>query len=320
MEPSSSEPKQDQRRTMDHEEEAVFGDESEDSAPQTHPKEDQEEMTAAEKEKYDRIRSDAFGNDLEAAIEDKDDEPAKKPKKKNGELSDNEQRLLVKRAIEYVHRMDEAYVKDLEAFSNGEVVDNRLKMIRDVERSMKDTDFARCCLSCGLIPVLAKWIRPGAHGNLPFSRIRSGVYNVLLELPVRKNNIKEGNMGELLVKLWMNKKETEENHATLHQIIEKWLRLVTGMSDSFREEANEGLEDIAASKKEYLSAVNRRRNKGFSQEQEERSIFAMMPRGELRAYVNDAPSIPIRQEPKGRDDSAYAVLSKMERNPRKRAR
>ena len=88
------------------------------------------------------------------------------------------------------------------------------------------------------------------------------MYNVLLELPVRKNNIKEGNMGELLVKLWMNKKETEENHATLHQIIEKWLRLVTGMSDSFREEANEGLEDIAASRKEYLSAVNRRRTKG----------------------------------------------------------
>lgn len=44
---------------------------------------------------------------------------------------------------EYVHRMDEAYVKDLEAFSNGEVVDNRLKMIKDVERSMKNTDFAR---------------------------------------------------------------------------------------------------------------------------------------------------------------------------------
>lgn len=52
---------------MDHEEEAVFGDESEDSTPQTHPKEDSEEMTAAEKEKYDRIRSvcsnkQAFGN------------------------------------------------------------------------------------------------------------------------------------------------------------------------------------------------------------------------------------------------------------------
>ena len=60
------------------------------------------------------------------------------------------------------------------------------------------------------------------------------------------------------------------------------------------------------------------------------NIIAMMPkwvhfllvtsRGELRAYVNDAPSIPIRQEPKGRDDSAYAILSKMEKNPRKRAR
>ena len=67
MEPSTSEPKQDQRKTMDHEEEAVFGDESEDSTPQTHPKEDSEEMTAAEKEKYDRIRSvcsnkQAFGN------------------------------------------------------------------------------------------------------------------------------------------------------------------------------------------------------------------------------------------------------------------
>lgn len=87
---------------------------------------------------------------------------------------------------EYVHRMDEAYVKDLEAFSNGEVVDNRLKMIKDVERSMKNTDFARwwhstptltpSCLSCNLIPVLANWIRPGAHGDLPFSRVVIGVW------------------------------------------------------------------------------------------------------------------------------------------------
>lgn len=36
--------------------------------------------------------------------------------------------------------------------------------------------------------------------------------------------------------------------------------------------------------------------------------------------MNDAPSIPIRQEPKGRDDSAYSVLTRMEKNPRKRAR
>lgn len=49
-------------------------------------------------------------------------------------------------------------------------------------------------------------------------------------------------------------------------------------------------------------------------------VLLVTSRGELRAYVNDAPSIPIRQEPKGRDDSAYAILSKMEKNPRKRAR
>ena len=40
---------------------------------------------------------------------------------------------MVRDHQEYVHRMDEAYVKDLEAFSNGEVVDNRLKMIKDVD-------------------------------------------------------------------------------------------------------------------------------------------------------------------------------------------
>ena len=93
---------------------------------------------------------------------------------------------MVRDHQEYVHRMEEAYVKDLEAFSNGEVVDNRLKMIKDVERSMKNTDFARwwrfvlaltrSCLSCNLIPVLANWIRPGAHGDLPFSRVVIGVW------------------------------------------------------------------------------------------------------------------------------------------------
>ena len=60
MELSSSAPTQNQKGTTDHEEEVVFGEESEDSIPQTHPTEEQPEMTAAEKEKYDRIRSVCF--------------------------------------------------------------------------------------------------------------------------------------------------------------------------------------------------------------------------------------------------------------------
>lgn len=36
--------------------------------------------------------------------------------------------------------MDNAYAMDMEAFSRGEVADNRLKMIREVERAMCNTD------------------------------------------------------------------------------------------------------------------------------------------------------------------------------------
>lgn len=39
--------------------------------------------------------------------------------------------------------MDNAYALDMEAFSRGEVVDNRLKMIKEVERTMCNTDLAK---------------------------------------------------------------------------------------------------------------------------------------------------------------------------------
>lgn len=39
--------------------------------------------------------------------------------------------------------MDNAYAQDLEAFSKGEVADNRLKMMKEIERNMRSTDFAR---------------------------------------------------------------------------------------------------------------------------------------------------------------------------------
>ena len=44
---------------------------------------------------------------------------------------------------EFVHKMDNAYALDMEAFARGEVVDNRLKMIKEVERTMCNTDLAK---------------------------------------------------------------------------------------------------------------------------------------------------------------------------------
>ena len=69
-------------------------------------------------------------------------------------------------------------------------------------------------------------------------------------------------MGELLVKLWRNPKETEDNRALLHQIIEKWLRLVSGLSSSFTDEADNRMDEIVEAKRKYLSAVNRHRTRG----------------------------------------------------------
>lgn len=38
--------------------------------------------------------------------------------------------------------MDNAYAMDMEAFSRGEIVDNRLKMIKEVERTLCNSDLA----------------------------------------------------------------------------------------------------------------------------------------------------------------------------------
>ncbi len=92
--------------------------------------------------------------------------------------------------------------------------------------------------------------------------MRTGIYKILYDLPIKNQHIKEGRMGELLVKLWRHPKESEENRILLHQIIEKWLRKVTGLSSDFTEELNEGMEESAAIKADYLAGVDRRRERG----------------------------------------------------------
>lgn len=62
----------------------------------------------------------------------------------------------------------------------------------------------------------------------------------------------------MIVKLWRHPKENEENRMILHQIIEKWLRIVTGMSSDFNDETNEGMEDAAKVKSSYLVSINRK--------------------------------------------------------------
>lgn len=43
----------------------------------------------------------------------------------------------------FVHKMDDCYAKDLEAFSKGEIADNRLRMMKEIERDLRSPDFAR---------------------------------------------------------------------------------------------------------------------------------------------------------------------------------
>ena len=43
----------------------------------------------------------------------------------------------------FVHKMDECYARDLEAFSKGEIADNRLRMMKEIERDLRSPDFAR---------------------------------------------------------------------------------------------------------------------------------------------------------------------------------
>ena len=78
--------------------------------------------------------------------------------------------------------MKNAYDKDQEAFSNGQAGTNRLLMIRDVERKMKNSYFARgwvkvvtpltnSCRALRIVKVLSDWIRPDVHGTLPNNRV-----------------------------------------------------------------------------------------------------------------------------------------------------
>lgn len=204
-------------------------------------------------------------------------------------------------------------MEDCISFENGKAATSKLMMMKEVESQMRNKPFAdayNCLLSliCScrafkIMKVFAKWIEPGPQGNLPSHRvgvgyckrlmdqIRSGIYRILKTFPIRKETIKEGEMGQLLLKLWRHPKETAENRTILHQIIEEWLRYVTGMGSNYQEISNEGMDEGAASKADYIATINRSRERGcrwlkegwivymlVTDEQEDRSVFAMLPK------------------------------------------
>ena len=46
-----------------------------------------------------------------------------------------------------MNKMDEAYVRDMEALQAGSIVDNRLKMMKEVETTLYNTDLLKLYIS-----------------------------------------------------------------------------------------------------------------------------------------------------------------------------
>lgn len=173
-------------------------------------------------EKY--VRSKAVGNDplSEMLLETR--------RTKSKPLTDEEKVTIVKNLI---RKMEIATKSDEEERNHGKPALHKLSLCEAVQQAVSMTSLHQFLLECKLgestfLGILLKWIDPSEKNPdvLPNLTLRTSVYNTLLILPCKADDLKRSGIGKVVAKLLKHPRESSSNKIILKNIFEKWNRLI----------------------------------------------------------------------------------------------
>lgn len=150
-----------------------------------------------------------------------------------------------------ISEIQQATADDLVSIQNGQPATARLLILSKVVENCKKPYLQPSLLETSLLEALAEWIKPTEEGKLPNLNLRTAVLNILLEFPVKgvtKNlskfsdfegidihHLKGSKIGQYVRFLSQHPNETKDNRKSASTIVEKWSRLIFGLSDDYKE-------------------------------------------------------------------------------------
>src|SRR5690606_12730932 len=121
-------------------------------------------------------------------------------------------------------------------------------LLNEIATKCKKTLLQQQLVEHGLLHQFCEWLKT-PDGSLPNMNIRSTILKILLDFPVQgQRGIARGNddflgldtehlkcgIGKHIRRLALHPKETPENVRMANAIIEKWSRLIFGLSDDYK--------------------------------------------------------------------------------------
>lgn len=201
-------------------------------------------------------------------------------------------------AEDLISRMNNAYEEDRKANQEKKPAIAKLMMLPEVLEKASKSFLWSPLVDGGLLDVLCKWIEPLEDGTLPNMNVRKTVLQVLSTIPVKGqkavkrdfegidiNHLKCG-IGKVVKLLANHPKETPDNVRLANILIERWSRLIFGLSDDYRELARFE-EELASSPqfKKYLRLKKLSREEEQETKQQKEIPRARVPMPTYHDYI-----------------------------------
>jgi transcription factor SPN1 len=172
-----------------------------------------------------------------------------KKSKDSEEISSIEEQAE-KMAKNVIETMKQASEDDNLALSNKKPATSKLKILSSIVNACSKSFLQPQLLEEKLLDVLAEWIKPSEDKSLPNMNIRSAVFKILLEIPVKGvtkrvksqvdfdgievSHLRGSEIGKLIKMYSIHPKETPENRKSAGIIIERWSRMIFDLSDDYK--------------------------------------------------------------------------------------
>lgn len=153
----------------------------------------------------------------------------KERKRKNVQLTAEECQLYCRQLVE---RMIAAASMDVEAVKQGKPGLAKLKMLSEISEFSKPA-WRNWCITEGAAVALASWIATLPDGSLPNLSVRTKVLQIALQLPFQSNDLRDNDLGRLIVALWKHPDECDSNRVLIRSIVQKWVRPMLGLASNY---------------------------------------------------------------------------------------
>jgi len=175
------------------------------------------------KVKKDDEAEEDFVEGTESDVERELEKRARKAKKKKAEedVAQNDIENLIT-------EMEYAYKEDLESFENQKPALNKLKLLPKVEYYLKRQAHQEMFVDLRYrgLEILTKWLTKLPNGAAPALPLRKKLVEVIHNLPVSEEQIKNCEIGKILFEMRSNPNEDPELRKYLKDLIDKWTRIL----------------------------------------------------------------------------------------------